>query len=233
MSKISQYKKKHQLENIYITKVWAQFSIKVSKWYQICEHVRKTTQYLLSNWRKNCYNAPSSVFLKKITHGYFNSLTTVNAYEMPNLASAIGRQLLNVSQNNLGQCVSTGKRQQTRTASSVQATSVPGQRQRRWPRSYGTEQRWPRSTQEAPYSHSPPAAPDVSDAQMTSLTDVDNGRNGQAPTCNTWLAYGFMMCLLISPQKTPYNKTKTFINKITFAAHQHTPYQLRLVKLYK
>ena len=99
--------------------------------------------------------------------------------ETPNLASAISRQLLNVSQNNLG---------------SVQATSVPRQRQRqrRWPRSYGTEQRWPRSTQEAPYSHRPPAAPDVSDAKMTSLTDVANGR---APTCNTWLSYGFMMCL--------------------------------------
>ena len=50
--------------------------------------------------------------------------------------------------------------------------------------------------------------------------------------CNTWLDYRFRMCLLIYPQ-TPYNKTKTFINKITFAAHQHTQYQLRLVKLYK
>ena len=35
-----------------------------------------------------------------------------------------------------------------------------------------------------------------------------------------------------SPQ-TPYNKTKTFINKISFAAHQHTAYQSRLVKTYK
>ena len=57
-------------------------------------------------------------------------------------------------------------------------------------------------------------------------------------SCDVWVQYIVTQdsvtgsWCVYSPQ-TPYNKTKTFINKITFAAHQHTQYQLRLVKLYK
>ena len=139
---------------------------------------------------------------------------------------------------NLSKLIWASARKQTRIASGVQATSVPGwvatvmtlnlwshQSALTQIHGRGTRQRWHRIFEVPhPMATEKPAAPNVTDdAQMTSLT-MD-----KSPLETHDSSYGFRMSFIL--HKRHKNRHK-YISEILFSAHQTTKYQLRLAKLY-